>query len=622
MARRNQVLAGLLSQARIIGYLAAAILFGLAFPGCAANPSSGRASLVGPPPASRAAGTSGRLSGSRSLPGPTIVSEIHNAPGWQPSHTYTYATRPYTRVVNGPGWNVANRSYNPGQTLDAYQLISPGTCTSASSGGPLSRGPSIADGTCTWKYLSRVDYISITGWAFDNQAWKSGRLYHYLDIVTSGSPLRAYALENRGCLSTVAPAGTGNGPRAMIVTSDGCHWHYQADIIYTSKRSYIPTETFTSPRSAATLMLRANYEARLWNDREYVAGKNGEASPIRLQTHDDYRHEGGVILGCTALPCFHLIITTAPGESFRDILTPSDPLTGFDPAKGVAILNSLPYRWPFEPAGIDVHDNYIDLIGLQIKSVHGAAVNGMSSFGNAMTIRDCILVGGSNNPWTSRAAVTTDTSSVIANSLVISNGPIGIALKYPGFVLHSTVVHLNRTANSVGIETFNKWVYNNSTVSNTAIFGFAHAVAHDESHTSWSHRSSHNITDAPLNDSGTGPRPYGNTNPPSATVDILPGTIYGASMEAAFVRPGSDWRLSPHSPLRGAGSAFGTFAVGCNLLHPFCPQRKIYNFDTPDIIGTARPEAGRYDIGAWQSCPFATRRSRCSSPYRPAPANP
>lgn len=556
---------------------------------------------VAKPPLLRVAQTvsSTASSGLRSPPGATIVSQIHNAPGWQHSHAYSYAAGPYTRVVSGPGWDEANGTYMPGRALAAYQLTSTGSCTSAAGGGPAGTGAAIADGTCTWKYLSGVDYISITGWAFDNQPWKTGTLYHYLDFATADSPLRAYALQNDGCTSTVAPTGTGN----KIDTGDGCHWQYQADIIYTSRKSYIPTETFTDSRSAATLHMKANYEAHLWNDREYVAGQNGEAAPIRAQDHDDYRHEGGVILGCTTTPCYHLIITTAPGESFHDRLTPADPLTGYDPSKGAGLRNSLPYKWPYEPAGFDVHDNHTDFIGLQIKSIHGAAVNGMSSFGNAMLIRDCILDGGSDDQWTSHAAVTVDTSSVVANSLVISHAPIGVVFKYPGFLLHSTVVNPDRIANSVGIETFFKWVYDDTTVSNAAIFGFAHAVAHDEAKTSWSPRSSNNITDAPPNDSGTGHSPYSNSAAPAATVDLLPGTTYGASMAAAFAATGRDWRLSAASPLRGAGSAFGVVAVGCQQLSrdASCPQLMNYGFDTPDIIGTARPQAGHYDIGAWQS---------------------
>jgi hypothetical protein len=594
--RPDSVRLGLPRQTLMIEFLAAAIIIGLALPTWAENPPSGDGSLVGLPTMSHA-DQNMSSDGQQPPPGAIVVSQIHNAPGWQPSHSYTYATSlPYTRVVSGAGWSPANGSYNPGQTLGAYQLISSGACASASSGGPSGTGSSIKDGTCTWKYLSNVDYISTTGWAFDNRPWKSGTLYNYRDYVTSGSPLRAYALEGNSCTSIVAPAGTGSSTRSMVVTSDGCQWQYQVDIIYTSAKSFIPTETSTGINSPTTIMLHATYEGQLWNDREYVAGRDGEAAPIRTQDHNDFRHEGGVLLGCPS-PCYHIIITAAQGESFRDSLTPSEPLTGYDPNKGVAIRNSLPYQWPYEPAGFDVHDNGVDLIGLQIKSVHGAAVNGMLSFGNVMTIRDCILDGGSDDPWTAHAAVTTDTNSVIANSLVISHAPYGIVLKYPGFVLHSTIVNPDHTAHSIGIETYNKWVFDDTTVSSTAIFGFTHTAGHYEVGTSWSPRSSNNMTDTAAGDSGTEPWPYNPSIP--STVDRLPGTIYGVSMASAFVKPGGDWRLPSTSPLRGAGSAFGTFGINCEAQHPSCPQRTTYNFDTPNIIGTARPQAGRYDIGAW-----------------------
>jgi hypothetical protein len=533
--------------------------------------------------------------------GPAVISQIHNAPGWRQSQGYTFGTGPFTRVVNGPGWNKANGSYDPGLSLNAYQLISAGACISASSGnGPTGMAASIQDGTCVWKYISPVDYISITGWAFDNQPWKIGTLYHYLDYVTSDSPLRAYALLDESCTSSVAPTGTSTAKDKAIVLSDGCRWQYQADILYSSKKSYIPTETFTGSKSAATLGVTADYEAQLWNDREYVAGQNGEASPIRTQNHNDYMHEAGIILGCTNSPCHHVIIRAAPGESFADSTKPSDPLVGYDPTKGVAIRNSSPLTWPYEPAGIDTHDNFTDLIGLQIDSVHGAAVNGMSSFGNTILIRDCILVGGSNDQWTSHAAVTVDTSSVIANSLIVSHGPLGIVFKYPGFLVHSTVVGPDHIANSVGVETFNRWVYFDTMVSNTAIFGFTHAVSHAEVNTAWSTQSSNNLTDAPKGDAGEGPWPYGSSG--TSPVDVLPGTTYGASMPGAFVDLRHDWRPKPASQLIGAGSAIGTVEVGCQqLLQPSCAQLMKYNVDSPDIKGTPRPQAGRYDIGAWQS---------------------
>lgn len=649
MIRTDHMQAGLLYHTLAIGIFAAGVMLAWECPVQAGTLSFQRGSPADPVHGRLTAQTAKEMSlaGRSSLPGAIIVSQVHNAPGWQPSHTYHYATGPYTRVVNGPGWTPAKSGdrgflhgivstftseqgestglYHPGQTLDAYQLTSTGTCTSAPSGGPTGTGAAIKDGTCTWKYLSRVDYISITGWAFDNKRWKSDTLYHYRDYVTAGSPLRAYALTDNSCMSRVAPSGTGghfDGFGHKITTNDGCHWDYIAGIIYSSEKSYIPTETSTGPNSPIRIMLHANYEAQLWNDQEYVAGQNGEVQPIRTQDHDDYRQDGGVLIGCKGSPCyhrkFHLIITTAPGESFRDSLTPSDPLSGYDPSKGVAVRNNMPSRWPYEPAGIDVHDNYADLIGLQIKSVHGAAINGLSSLANDMTIRDCILDGGSDDPGTSHAAVTTDTSSVVANSLVIAHGPIGIYFKYPGYALHDTIVNPDHVANSVGITTWHNWVFKGQTVSNTAIFGFAHAAASTaEEFTPRGRPSSgrgitwfggHNVTDAPQGDDAR--------KTPGGIAYTLPGTIYGASPSAAFMAPGTDWRAKNGGPLAGRGSAFGIFGLYCSTRqNPNCSWRVNYDFDTPDIIGTPRPQAGRYDIGAWQGCHSATlgSRSRCSS---------
>jgi hypothetical protein len=152
-------------QALIIGFRAVAIIFGLAPPAQAENQPSGNVTSVDQAAEPRASQTARSMSldSQQRPPGALIVSQIHNAPGWRLSHTYTYAAGSYTRVVSGPGWNPANGSYSPGQALDAYQLTSTGTCTCASGGGPRGTEASIKDGTCTWKYLSHIDYISISG---------------------------------------------------------------------------------------------------------------------------------------------------------------------------------------------------------------------------------------------------------------------------------------------------------------------------------------------------------------------------------------------------------------------------------------------------------------------------
>jgi hypothetical protein len=535
-----------------------------------------------------------------SPPAPTFISQIHNAPGWRHSTSYTSRTGPFTRVVNGPGWDEPSDSYKPGQPLNAYQLTSAGSCTSAGSGGPAGTGSNITDGTCTWKYLSPVDYISITGWTFDNRPYKSGTAYLYGDYVVTGSPLRAYEQFNpAGCTSAVAPTGTASGSGTVFATSDGCQWKYWADVLYSSGKSFIPTQRYPIPKKInATSEMKANHEAQLWNDREYVAGQLGEAVPIRVQAHFDYTQdafpydwEGG---GPTCTICYRIILMPAPGESFVDTLTPSDPLTGYDPTKGVAIRNSTN---SVLTDGFSIRDNSVDLIGLQIKSEHGNGVGGgQTHSGNDVTVRHSIVEGGTIAD-AGTAAINLDTHMLVENSLVVAHGIFGIREDYPGTILHSTLINPDRVPNSIAIEVVLRWFFTGETVSNTAIFGFAHvagSTSNPEATDGMRWFGTHNITDAPVGDHGS--LSLGREG--TATVRILPGTVYGSSAAAAFRAFPGDYRLPASSPLIGTGSAHGPFRPACGEKDRSCPP--LYTFDTPDIIGTARPQAGRYDIGAWQ----------------------
>ena len=146
-----------------------------------------------------------------------------------------------TRVVNGGGWN--GSVFLPYQPLNAYELTSTSTCTSGSGGGPSETGSSILDGTCTWKYLSKVDYITLTGWLNDSGTkWTSGKRYAFFDVVMTGTKLSTYELMNPGCASTVEPSGRGD----TGIMTDGCQWQYIGDVIYTSGANHIPNETFQS----------------------------------------------------------------------------------------------------------------------------------------------------------------------------------------------------------------------------------------------------------------------------------------------------------------------------------------------------------------------------------------
>ena len=277
----------------------------------------------------------------------------------------------------------------------------------------------------------------------------------------------------------------------------------------------------------------------------------------------------------------------------------------------MAIYNDQPYHWPYESAGLLAIDPFVDIIGLQIKSLHGAAFFGY----NQITIRRSILEGGSNDEWTSHAAVWLDAGPcVVANSLIISHGPAGVIFKYPGIVLHSTIVNLDHTSNSVGIETGNKWVYDDTTVADTAIFGFSHAGSTTNAETAYSPKSSNNVTDAPIGDSGTTQwmgAPEITRSGSFLAQSTAPRWLLHLSIQAAT----GEQRMAAR--LLARESAFGPFNTFCNQPQgPRCANYAIYNFDSPDLIGTPRPQGGSYDIGALQSCsPSACQRgSRLARP--------
>jgi hypothetical protein len=249
-----------------------------------------------------------------------------------------------------------------------------------------------------------------------------------------------------------------------------------ADILYSSGKSYIPTQNYPIMKQAKYQM-KANHEAQLWNDREYVAGQNGEAVPIRVQAHLDYTEDdfpyASEGTGVTCVTCYRLILMAAPGESFVDSLTPSDPLSGYNPATGVAIRNSTN---SVLTDGFSIRDNIVDLIGLQIKSDHGNGVGGgQTHSGNYVTIRHSIVEGGSISD-AGTAAINLDTNMLVENSLVVAHGIFGIREDYPGTILHSTLVNPDRVPNSIAIEVGLTWVFTGENVSNTAIFGFAHVA--------------------------------------------------------------------------------------------------------------------------------------------------
>lgn len=541
-------------------------------------------------------------------PGPVIYSQVHNAPGWLPHHSYRYEQRPYTRAINGSGWDPATGKYNPGQQLYAYQLVTTGYCTSGGT-GPQGEGQAISDGTCTWKYLSRVDYISITGWMYDAPLWRSGVQYKYFTAVTSGSPLTTYEQVNtHGCISTVEPDGqpttatySGVPGYREFMTSDGCAWAPIGVVIYSSERSHIPMQSGSPQRSQVNLS--ANYVAQIWNDREYVAGRNGEASPIMPAFHYTNWDDGTTFTN-GGKP-YRIVLSPAPGESFIDSYRPGERLFGIDSGKGVTVYDPNGYQWPNQPDAIDIRDYNVEVFGLQLDSLHGAAVGSLTTFTNAATVMNDILQGGSTDSWTEGNAASFDAWGFVSNSLIIATGPIGVSFKYPGMLVHDTIVNPSRTG-GVAVETAATWVFNPTYVADTVIAGFVHAGgfggAFGSKGPAFSDQSNYNITDAPHDDSGTYTLTTG-----SGSVNIpvytIPGTDYGARTHELFVAFGENW--NPGRLLRGAGSAIGNLPV----TQP--PSGRLpYLTDDDDLVQTPRPKNGRCDVGALQGAVVQPRLDR------------
>jgi hypothetical protein len=625
-----------------------------------------------------------------------------------------YTSSGPTRVNNGAGWTESTGTWNPGSALNAYQLTS-GACTSAASGGPTGTGSAISDGTCTWNYVSATDYVTITGWVRDAVAWASGTTYSYGNEISTNisGHFRSYALESFDgtsgyplafCTSTVAPSGLGSGGNSYssgyLTTADGCTWAYMGDITYSSSATGANSMPFISyatnvwtgdpiPQNATNVShMSRPYTALLWNDREYVAGANGESAPIFTSDHQGGDHccsgeaTNHLCVGTSSVMegCPLITIKPADGEGFASGFTSSIPLTGYDPTKGVAIAdygatgNSGYGRWPW---GFASGDWNVNINGLQVKSTTADAV----LIFNYEYITNNILDGGYDGVGDS-CAVWGDVPVIAANNLILSHAS-GLCFKYGSSVaLFNTIVNVGSLSNAICITYHWAWVWTNLIAANNACYNWPHfgsfntGEAHDNPGYlgAFDGSSKNNITDTPspdgnqrtvtftngsaniawpsntltagkqvlLQTTGTLPTNFsqgtyytvsatglsssnvqlnsggssivagsagsgvhtgmvadnvpvgGNAN--GGSIIMVPNSTYGASGATMFVSPGSDWRPGP--ALIGAGASYGSFSWGCGG-GGCTPVTK--NYDTPDFLGSTRPQSSSWDVGPEQS---------------------
>ena len=576
-------------------------------------------------------------------PPAVITAQVHNAPGWQANTVYTPASGPKTRVNNGPGWTPAGGSsgtWTSGSLVRAYELTS-GSCTSGNSGGPTGTGSSISDGTCTWKYLSDTDYVSLTGFLFDNKPWVAGS-YNFHEWFVSDNPPRAYTLNDQptttvACVSTVAPTGTTGtaGPHGgtIVTTSDGCHWLYVADITYSSQKSYIPTMHWvksvnppTFDLTQAQYMMRSDYKALLWNDREYVAGTNGEALPFQSGCHFDlgcwFTEDGGLIRCGSPFPaCHQIIIMPAAGESFRDALAGGGTaVAGYNIANGVGLHNTNT-GFKKNMAWLN-RDGYLDFEGLQVKSDHGAAFEGQTEHSDWNVFNANILDGGDDGTIGTNTnghdpVLVVDCGAVtITNNLILSRGVGGVIGTFPMNILHNTFIQATPFTNSFGVASVKSGCAfpNFQQLANNAFFGYVHPTAYTDpafnnlgGNFYGTAASVHNFTDGSGTDSGVSftPEPFSFGTEAMLSTPV-PGGTYNIAATAVFVNAASDFRLANGSPLVGAGSVFGSWTLFCESSN--CQPNSngggspgtlgIVSYDTPDLINTVRPQGASFDVGA------------------------
>jgi hypothetical protein len=568
--------------------------------------------------------------------GPIHVAQIHNAQGWVKGARYVVGAR----VNNGPAWN--GSTYTSGLRLDAFQVTVAGN-------GPSTDGPThsncastckLADGY-SWKWLSQTDYVTITGWAYDAAVWMPNTTLNWYDrrrvptgagsqeqvLVASPASVASCSRANTAGCTCVTGATPPHG--TPPITGDGtCNWGFGsggygsmpvsigADYPgYSSERGLaIPTKDISPSACALTsyyycapgkegagtwVVMSGEYIGQVWNDREYSQA-NGEQFPLYFSA------QTGVNSGDDPTANYStnnwILLTAAPGESYQDNPASRTSPLAYNQALGAAIHDTAAggtYGGPIYST-----DVYFNISRLQIKSDHNAALGFLPISEVSFSILD------------SAADPAFEANSVITNSLVIGRGALVLGVADSLSLINDTVVGIPGKCVS-GIQFANEQAAHGGNggrddpiIFNTAIFGCKVPAVWTSNTIDWNVRSGHNLTDASNADTGavTMHSP-GFIDCPSGgytcTAKPVAGTTGNISINAAFVCGNlatcttPDFRPKAGSPLIGAGADAGMMsyysATTIRNIYPTQP------WSTPDITGTARPQHGHFDVGAWQT---------------------
>jgi hypothetical protein len=596
--------------------------------------------------------------GAAADPGPNhpMTINVANAPGWQANHSYVAGDR----VVAGPGWNAGSPgSFTSGQALYLFATTTASGTSASSGNGPQScpspanvggglvnptSAPSgwasathVTDGGVTWVCLTPVDYVTLTG-AFGDSAvvWASGQQYGFDQWVVFGG--QSYRMDTPETSSPYTCTSDGSAPS----NDTGCSWEGHGAITYSSMAHQWPHELYPSG-SGGIGEIQFDYQTNLtlWYggaaQTEYLSGSNGESDPIVMEFHSDYIDEAEIECykatglgvhpsqGCGVPTNF--VMNAAPGDSFQDNITAASGPLRPDPTKGVMLDSTSPWvcATPYTGVPLGVSDSFGTIERVQAESSNSGVFLGHGSgpgndHTNDISILDDILysVGGTDGTcgrgMTGGSVVASgDSGWVFGNDVIIQGGcgpGAGINTGFSGVIYNNTLIGPGSgcsTGTAITEYSTSNTSYGQETVYNNVFVGFMNPAAGGTG-VIWPPtgiESGYNATD--IGSSYTGGTTFYLADGNNYTTEPMPGvgstcqpsgtsSCYGLSPADQFVDP----MIGSSLDLRIIGSSAGIYGAGDDFsIGGVSPGS--------DILGTARPQSGRIDIGAFEcptgSCP-------------------
>jgi len=244
-----------------------------------------------------------------------------------------------------------------------------------------------------------------------------------------------------------------------------------------------------------------------------------------------------------------ITLTTGPGQSFRDNPNVQTNHLRYDSSYGVAITSTV----TDSNAVITAADTNVFISNLQVKLVGNATSAFIFNSTNGAVVSNCIFAADTSTNYGVRLI-----GGSIKNCLIYRSVGLGLALNGAANAYFCTIVNVtDSTPTSAALTVID----GGTVVNNCAVFGFV----------IFSTDTTGTYTTC-MTDGSAG----------------LPGGVTGsltyASQFQNTTAAAGDWRLKTGANLRGAGTADAINGA-------------------TDISGTARPQAGLWDIGAWEDPP-------------------